>query len=86
MILGDGAVAVSPHQGAQIVDLHLQFAADIGIGDPLPELLPLENLRRMCNAVVVPDRLLTADEGLVGDDAVGLGSADKGVAGDAEVG
>ena len=83
VIFGDGAVPVCSHQGAQIVNLHLQLPTDVGIGDALPKLLTFKNFRRVGNAVVVPDRLFPADKRLMGDDAVGLGGADERVTGNA---
>ena len=83
VIFGDGAVPVCSHQGAQIVNLHLQLPTDVGIGDALPKLLTFKNFRRVGNAVVVPDRLFPADKRLMGDDAVGLGGADECVTGNA---
>ncbi len=62
VILGDGTVAVGSHQRAQIVDLHLQLPADVGVGDTLAKLLALKDFCRMGNAVIVPDGLFPADK------------------------
>jgi len=82
VILGNSAGAVSQQEEPQIIDLLLQETAVICFGNLHAGIHPFEHHGVIGDIIVIEQGFLTANKGLMRDDADIVGVEDQGIAGD----
>ena len=81
MILRNSTTAVGSNQRLQIVDLGLEMAAGIGLGDLLATLHPFKDHRAGQNITILMNSALPAHKGLMGHDSETAGIVDECISG-----